>query len=179
MFCFTHKLVPSLVVIREVSSRSWEKQMLIPKVKNQTKGENIGWRPPLGSFFGAQKTLWMRSRMNYGSQSGQGHWENMGHGLCRADGGSQSPNWQSGGIHGSEIGSLHIWLLAWFFEETFDNESRDVSDSFACPWDPSPPNRLSHLVLFRFVSPFIVPFPVDDPGRPALFCGETGEKWIS
>lgn len=45
--------------------------------------------------------------------------------------------------------------------------------------DPSPPKRLSYPVLFRFVSPFIVPFSVDDIGRPALFCGETGEKWIS
>lgn len=49
--------------------------------------------------------------MNYGSQSGQGHWENMDQGLSRAHGGSQSPNWQSGSLHGSEVGRFSTYTV--------------------------------------------------------------------
>lgn len=70
--------------------------------------------------------------MNYGSQSSQAHCKNMGQGLSRAHGDSQSLKWQSGSLHGSVLGRFSAYmlcLLTRFFEGTPDRGSGDISDS--------------------------------------------------
>lgn len=68
--------------------------------------------------------------------------------LSRAHRDSRRWKQQSGSLHGSVSGPLHmLGCVARCIYETLGSESEGVSDSFACSWDPFPPIVLPCPIL--------------------------------
>lgn len=132
IFCYPHRLVPSLIVIREDSSRNWWKQM-----KKKTSQSKIRWS------WGNSAEEREESLQNQRSQ--KHHKKNPENQLSRAhrESTKQGPYilmWSARSLNGVNLGLMHTcnsWV-AWSFSGFLTAGTGTVSDSFTGFWGPSP-----------------------------------------
>ena len=142
IFCYTHRLVPSPIVIREVSSNNWQKQI-------QSHSQSLG---------GAHRSHWRGGERIVGVRGVKITWRTQSTELSRAQRGSQSGRKQSQSLHRSALGALHIYYccVVWLSCGTTNCGVEDVSDSFACSQDPMPPTWVPQLDLIQGLVPYCI-----------------------
>ena len=120
IFCYTQRLVPSPIVIKEAPSSNCQKQM-------QTNSQTLD----------VQGILERRRIKDCRSQRVQGHHKKT-HSINSPGPIGAHRQWQTVGLHGTDLGILHIYYscVAWSSYGSPNSRNRAVSDSFT--WDPIP-----------------------------------------
>lgn len=130
IFCCTHRLLPSQIVIREMSSKNWWDNIPRPKVKYNTETCRR-----VGRTVGARVDKWEHGQQNQ---------------LSKVHRDSQTLKWQPWIRYEFELSLLHITYgyRAGYCCGTQHCKGGHiyVSDSVACSWDTFPPNDLHYPI---------------------------------